>query len=143
MTDGSDSRSRRRSSSTSTSRSRNDWKGWYHSRSQWVCGTMETVRATAGKARPADDPDWGIPTGGWSWNTRNPVIYARPYVVAHRYDEQYYRANGLSVAYDECMPNEHFEFEGCEPGDLTKTHVVAVAGGLLPVLDRVHQLRRP
>ena len=53
MTDGSVSSSRSRSSRTSTSRSRNDWKGWYHSRSQWVCGTMETVRATAGEARPA------------------------------------------------------------------------------------------
>ncbi len=34
---------REQSSSRSTSRSRNAWNGEYHSRSQWVCGTMATV----------------------------------------------------------------------------------------------------
>ena len=44
---GSASRRGRNSSSRSTSRSRNVWNGWYHSRSQWVWGTM-----SSGPARP-------------------------------------------------------------------------------------------
>src|SRR3546814_15938055 len=36
-------------SSSSTSRSRNVWNGKYHSRSQWVCGTMFTRRANAAR----------------------------------------------------------------------------------------------
>lgn len=55
-----------------------------------------------------------------SWNTRNPTIYERPYRIKHRYDEAHYQANGLSTSYDECLPNAQGEFEGCEPGDVTK-----------------------
>jgi L-lysine 6-oxidase len=59
---------------------------------------------------------------GWetSWNTRNPTIYERPYAIKHRYDESHYAQHGLSTTYDECMPNAQGDFEGCEPGDLTK-----------------------
>jgi L-lysine 6-oxidase len=55
-----------------------------------------------------------------SWNTRNPTIYERPYVIRHRYDEGHYREHGLSPAYDECLPGEDGAYQGCEPGDLTK-----------------------
>ena len=59
---------------------------------------------------------------GWevSWNTRNPTLYERPYAIKHRYADSHYWENGLSVSYDECMPNPNGEFEGLEPGDLTK-----------------------
>src|SRR5258706_5520037 len=39
-----------RSSSRSTSRSRKVWNGEYHSRSQCVCGTIETVRRSTRSA---------------------------------------------------------------------------------------------
>ncbi len=55
-----------------------------------------------------------------SWNTRNPTIYEVPYRIKHRYGEAHYRTYGLSTRYDECMPTARGEFEGCEPGDLTK-----------------------
>jgi L-lysine 6-oxidase len=55
-----------------------------------------------------------------SWNTRNPTIYERSYVIKHRYGAAHYRTCGLSPSYDECLPGEDGVFQGCEPGDLTK-----------------------
>jgi L-lysine 6-oxidase len=90
---------------------------------QWAAGKF-----TAGKAAPnppgihaLDQASVGNCVGHpmspgieVSWNTRNPIIYERPYRFLHRFDESYFQKNGLSASHDECTG------EGCEPGDLTK-----------------------
>jgi L-lysine 6-oxidase len=50
-----------------------------------------------------------------TWSTRNPNIYASPFVILPRHDNDYYFKNGLDPNEDETSGKL-----GCEPGDLTK-----------------------
>ncbi|HET8843648.1 MAG TPA: LodA/GoxA family CTQ-dependent oxidase, partial [Ktedonobacteraceae bacterium] len=49
-----------------------------------------------------------------TWSMQNPVIYAKPYVIAQFGNEESYKKQGLTPSRDET------EGGGCEPGDLTK-----------------------
>jgi hypothetical protein len=50
-----------------------------------------------------------------TWNSRNPNIYAKPFVIRQRHDQDWYFKNGLDPDIDETADRK-----GCEPGDLTK-----------------------
>jgi L-lysine 6-oxidase len=95
---------------------------------QWAAGKFTSGGAAEdrlGALHALDRASLGNCVGGpmcpgieVTWSTRNPAIYARPFVIKPRHDEDWYRQHGLDPSEDEC------EGGGCEPGDLTKRMAV-------------------
>jgi L-lysine 6-oxidase len=98
----------------------------YFLMSQWACGQFK--RGDAGREPSGIHPLDRVSVGNCvgdpmgpgievTWNTRNPVIYERPYRIKPRFkDDSHYYEFGLNAdGYDETVSGE-----GCEPGDLTK-----------------------